>query len=109
MKSGTTGIVRNQAACSFVASLCCTSGLREVFHWFRRPVALASAKCSQLPVDVPSSPLAIIAFCERFAKKNPYGEPCEAFCQSSVGDFVENAAEPHVLQSGSSLTVALIA
>ncbi len=71
MKSGTTGIVRSHAASSFVASACWTVGLSAVFHWFRRPVALASEKCSQLPVDVPSSPGAIIAFCERFAKKNP--------------------------------------
>src|SRR5580692_609429 len=56
MKSGITGIVRSHAASSFVASVCCTVGLNAVFHWFRRPVALASEKCSQLPVEVPSSP-----------------------------------------------------
>src|SRR3954463_116803 len=44
------------------------------------------------------------AFCERFAKKKPYGDACEPFCQSSVGFFVANAFGNHEFQSGSSAT-----
>src|SRR4051794_30662930 len=39
-----------------------------------------------------------------FELKNPNGEPCEAFCQSSVGVFVEDAFGYHEFQSGSSAT-----
>ena len=56
MKSGITGSVFSHTACTFVASACWTSGLSDFFHWFSRPVALGSEKCSQLPVAVPSWP-----------------------------------------------------
>ena len=36
--------------------------------------------------------------------KNPYGEPCDPFCQSSVGAFVAYAIADHVPKSGSSAT-----
>src|SRR6476659_2250863 len=39
-----------------------------------------------------------------FEKKYPYGEPWEAFCQSSVGNFVADAFGYHEFQSGSSAT-----
>src|SRR4051812_47179391 len=44
------------------------------------------------------------AFCDRLAKKKPYGEACEPFCQSRVGFFVANAFGNHEFQSGSSFT-----
>ena len=37
--------------------------------------------------------------------KNPYGDACEPFCQSSVGFLVANAFGYHEFQSGSSLTL----
>ena len=39
-------------------------------------------------------------------KKNPYGEPVAAVCQSSVTNFVLVAFGNHSPQSGSSLTLA---
>ena len=36
--------------------------------------------------------------------KKPYGDPCEPFCQSSVGFFVANAFGNQESQSGSSAT-----
>src|SRR3954465_7925383 len=44
------------------------------------------------------------AFCDRLAKKKPYGDACDPFCQSSVGFFVAYAFGNHELKSGSSFT-----
>src|SRR3954452_21750822 len=74
------------------------------FHWSRRFVACASKVCSQFPVVEASSPDGMSAFCDRLAKKKPYGEACEPFCQSRVGFFVANAFGNHEFQSGSSFT-----
>ena len=40
--------------------------------------------------------------------KNPNGEPCDAFCQRSVGNFVAEAFGYHEFQSGSSATEELM-
>ena len=45
------------------------------------------------------------AFWCMFAKKKPYGDPVEAFCQSSVGVFVLDAFGYQEFQSGSSFDV----
>src|SRR3954452_17253682 len=74
------------------------------FHWSRRFVACASKVCSQFPVVEASSPEAMSAFCDRLAKKKPYGEACDPFCQSSVGFFVAKAFGNQEFQSGSSFT-----
>src|SRR3954447_26359431 len=59
---------------------------------------------AQLPVFVASCPVGVNFSCERFERKNPYGEPWEAFCHSRVGNFVEDALGYHEFQSGSSAT-----
>src|SRR3954452_2962755 len=49
------------------------------------------------------------AFCDRLAKKKPYGEACDPFCQSSVGFFVAKAFGNPEVQSGSSFPFASMA
>src|SRR3954467_363264 len=60
--------------------------------------------CAQLPVFVASCPAGVYLSCERFERKNPYGEPWEAFCHRSVGNFVADALGYHEFQSGSRAT-----
>jgi len=64
--TGTTGSVCSQIFCSFVATAFCFLTSSVPFHWFRRSVAPACAKCSQLPVGLASVPEGMKAFCERF-------------------------------------------
>src|SRR3954452_17495767 len=71
-------------------------------------VAPGSKKCAQLPVFVASWPDGVYCCCERLERKNPNGEPCEAPCQSSDGNFVLAAFGYHEFQSGSSATFELM-
>src|SRR3954447_10556921 len=64
--------------------------------------------CAQLPVFVASWPAGVYFNCERFERKNPYGEPCEAFCHRRLGNFVAEAFGYHEFQSGSSATLESI-
>src|SRR2546430_17678847 len=89
---------------SCVAMPCCCSGLSVTFHLASSGVAFGSNVCDQLPVEDESFPDGSTEFCPRFALKYPYGDACDAVCQSSVGLLVANAFGNHEFQSGSSLT-----
>ena len=52
--TGITGSVWSQIFCSCVAICFCFAVTSVDFHWFRSGVAVGLAKCSQLPVGVPS-------------------------------------------------------
>src|SRR6478609_8146572 len=105
MKSGTIGIWSRKIDSSCVAIECCFFESSVTFHWFSSPVAWALYVCDPLPVVEASWPDGIREFCDRLALKNPYGDACEPFCQSSVGFLVANAFGYHEFQSGSSLTL----
>src|SRR5579872_962739 len=60
--------------------------------------------CAQLPVFVASWPEGVYLSCERLDRKYPYGDACDAFCQSRLGNFVADAFGYHEFQSGSSAT-----
>ena len=55
-----------------------------------------------------SAPDGVYVACESVVMKYPYGDPCEAICQSSVGFFVDIAFGCHEPQSGSSATFELM-
>src|SRR6476469_10857267 len=104
MNSGMIGICARKIFSSCVAITCCFSGSSVTFHWSSSFVAWVSYVCSQLPVVEASSPDGMSALCDRLAKKKPYGEACDPFCQSRVGCFVAYAFGNHELKSGSSFT-----
>ena len=66
MNSGTIGRLSRKIPCSCVAYCCCFVGFRVPFHLFRTLVALALAKCDQLPVVSPLCPGGTYAFWDRF-------------------------------------------
>src|SRR3954453_4754444 len=99
-----TGSCWRKIISSWLATRCCTAGMRLDFQVFRSRVALPLLKCSQLPVGLASVPGGMNAFLERLAWKKPYAEPREATCQRSVGAFVEKAFGYQSPQDGSSLT-----
>ena len=104
MKSGTIGSWSRKIDSSCVAIECCFAESSVTFHWLSSPVACALYVCDQLPVVEASCPEGIREFCDRLALKYPYGDACEAVCQSNVGFFVANAFGNHEFQSGSSFT-----
>src|SRR5437763_8913861 len=104
MKSGTIGWLFRNAFASFSKSACCCFGSRLARQLSRSGVVEGTWKCSQFPVADASWPEGVYSACDRFERKKPYGEPCDAPCQSSDGFFVDIAFGCHEFQSGSSAT-----
>src|SRR5688572_1903138 len=100
MNSGTIGSFCSQSFCTCAANFFCPATSSVVFHLSSRLVAVASWKCAKLPVLTASCPLGRYVLRCMLLKKNPYGEPVAAVCQSSVTNFVLVAFGNHEPQSG---------